>query len=66
MKKLSLGLVLVAMLAMSSMAFAVVDYAGVADAITSEINTAIPAFVTLVGLIVGVPLAFKVVRRIAR
>ncbi|RJQ23113.1 MAG: hypothetical protein C4560_01320 [Nitrospiraceae bacterium] len=66
MKKIQALMLSGALVLLSTSAFALVDYAGVADGIEAEITAAIPAFITLIGLVVGVPLAFKVVKRIAR
>jgi len=64
---LTLGLA-VAMLTLSVTAFCatVITYSDIADAVTSEVTGAIPAFVALIGIIIGVPLALRVVKRIAR
>jgi hypothetical protein len=47
-------------------AAAFAGYGGIATAIGDEIEAAVPAFAGLVALVIGIPLALKVVRRIAR
>lgn len=69
MKKFIVFLLLTfVVLAMSVPAFAtsLVDYAAIATALTSEITEGVPAFVALLGLVIGIPLCIKLVKRIIR
>lgn len=55
-------------LAMAGVASAVtlLDYSTIATALSSEITGAIPEFVAIIGLVIGVPLALRLVKRIIR
>jgi len=45
---------------------ALLDYSTIADALSSEITGAVPAFVAVIGLVIGIPLALRLVKRIIR
>jgi len=42
------------------------DFSALADSITSTVTQALPYFGVLVGIIIGIPLTLKVVKRIIR
>jgi ABC-type sulfate transport system permease component len=42
------------------------DFSSIATGITSQVTGALPMFATVIGLVVGIPLAWKLVRRIMR
>ena len=42
------------------------NYDGIATAVEGEINAGLPAFAVVIGLAIGIPLAFKLIRRVAR
>lgn len=42
------------------------DYGAVATAITSEVTGALPEFAALMAIVIGVPLAWKLVKRVVR
>jgi hypothetical protein len=42
------------------------DYSAIAAAITSEVTGALPDFAGLMAIVIGVPLAWKLVKRVVR
>lgn len=62
----SLALCAVLVFALASVASAAQDYSAVTDGAGSEIAAALPIALAVVGIFVGVMIAYKVLRRVVR
>jgi hypothetical protein len=63
---LTLAITCVAAMSMVSSAFAAQDYGDLTSGFGAELTAAVPVALTAVGLLVGILLAYKVVRKMIR